>query len=238
MLDKVAQLVERFPDVQTLVIDDGSSDGTANVVRKRAAGNSWLTLVEHPRNMGLSQAIQTGLEAALKDAAPEDIIVTLDADNTHDPVQIEQMLPLLAQDAEVVIASRYRPGAEWYGIPPHRQLFSLGVRILFWFMLPIRGVRDYSCGFRAYKVEVLQRAYGRWGDDFITEQGFAVMAEILFRLSQLRPAVRFAEVPLILHYDLKPGETKMPVRQTIIDTLVLGLRYRLGREKGTQKEAK
>ena len=93
--------------------------------------------------------------------------------------------------------------------------------------LPIKGVRDYSCGYRAYRAEVLQRAYAHYGEDFITEQGFSCMVEILCQLNRLKP-MRFAEVPLILHYDRKPGETKMRVTKTITDTLRLLLRFRFG----------
>jgi len=229
LLDNMEKLHARLPDTRVLVIDDGSADGTGDVITSRGA--DWLRLVPHPHNMGLSQAIQTGFQEALAGAAPQDIIVTMDADNTHDPAQIEAMIAMLENGHDVVIASRYRRGAEWYGIPPHRQLFSLGVRLIFRLMLPVRGVRDYSCGYRAYRAEVLQRAYARWGEAFITEQGFACMPEILFRLSRLSPPVRFGEVPMVLHYDLKPGQTKMPVRRTIIETLRLGLRYRLGRDE-------
>jgi dolichol-phosphate mannosyltransferase len=145
------------------------------------------------------------------------------------------MIARLDEGYDVVIASRYQHGSQWYGIPPHRQLFSLGVRLLLGFMLPLRGVRDYSCGYRAYRAEVLQRAADYWGDAFITEQGFACMVEILSRLKRLEPPVRFAEIPMVLHYDLKPGPTKMPIRQTILDTLKLGLRYRLGLDKNGKR---
>jgi dolichol-phosphate mannosyltransferase len=231
LLAAMGKLNTRLPETRVFVIDDGSSDRTADVVREQAKGNDWLRLVEHPHNMGLSQAIQTGFQTALDGSAPTDVIVTMDADNTHDPAQIESMVALLDEGCDVVIASRYRRGAETYGIPPHRQLFSLGVRLLFRLMLPIRGVRDYSCGYRAYRAGVLQHAIDRWGEDFITEDGFACMAEILFRLQQLAPPVRFGEIPLRLHYDQKPGPTKMPVWRTITDTLKMGMRYRLGREK-------
>lgn len=226
LLDKFADLRARLSAMRVFVVDDGSSDGTAQVVQSRQA--DWLRLIGHPRNMGLSRAIQTGFKEALAVSAPGDIIVTMDADNTHEPAQIEAMLERLAAGYDVVIASRFRRGAEWHGILPHRQLFSLGVRLIFRTILPIRGVRDYSCGFRAYRAEVLQRAIDRWSDDFISEQGFACMPEILFRLNRLKPSLRFTEVPMILHYDLKPGPTKMPFVRTILDTLKLGLRYRLG----------
>ena len=229
LLDSLAALrAERLPDLHVLVVDDGSADATAAVVRGRITPEGALRLVPHPRNMGLSQAIRTGFEAVLEGAQPDDILITMDADNTHPPHLIPGMLAKLAEGYDVVIASRYRPGAKVYGVPPHRQLFSIGMRFLFQMALPIRGVRDYSCGYRAYRAEALQRAYAHYGAGFITEQGFSCMVEILCQLNRLTP-MRFAEVPLILHYDRKPGATKMRVTKTITDTLRLLLRYRFGK---------
>ena len=119
---------------------------------------------------------------------------------------------------DVVIGSRFQPGAEVHGVPAMRRLYSRVMSILFRAAFPIPGVRDYSCGFRAY------------GDGFITEQGFACMVEVLFQLDRLH-GVRFAEVPMVLHYDLKPTETKMNVLRTIRDTLRLGLRQRARRRQ-------
>lgn len=218
---------DHLPGLRVLVVDDGSKDATAAVVQERVTSEGWLRLVPHSHNMGLSQAVQTGFGAALEGAQPDDVVITMDADNTHPPDLIPGMLAKLEEGNDVVIASRYRPGAKVYGVPSYRQLFSVGMRLLFQLALPIRGVRDYSCGYRAYRAEALQRAYAHYGEDFITEQGFSCMVEILCQLSRLRP-MRFAEVPLILHYDRKPGETKMRVTKTITDTLRLLLRFRFG----------
>jgi dolichol-phosphate mannosyltransferase len=102
--------------------------------------------------------------------------------------------------------------------------------VLFQVAFSVRGIRDYSCGFRAYRAEVLTRAYERYGEAFITERGFACMVEILLQLNSLG-GVKFAEVPFVLHYDLKPTPTKMNVRRTIADTLRLAVRHRFGGRK-------
>ena len=107
-----------------------------------------------------------------------------------------------------------------------RRLYSQVMSLLFRAVFPIPNLRDYSCGFRAYRTEVLRRAYGQFDEDFITEEGFACMVEILFQLNRL-PDVSFSEVPFILHYDQKPTATKMRVLQTIKDTLRLALNHRL-----------
>ncbi len=226
LLDAIAQVRQMsLPELRVIVVDDGSVDATADIVCRYAKTNPWIALVQHERNQGLSQAIQTGFQTALKDAAPGDIIVTLDADNTQPPEVIPSMIERAVSGCDVVIASRFQPGAQVHGVPPLRRLYSRVMAIMFQVIVPIRGVRDYSCGFRAYRVDVLQRAYATYGGHFITERGFACMAEILCQLGRLNH-VTFGEVPFILRYDLKPTTTKMRVWRTIRDTLRVALRYR------------
>lgn len=226
LLNAIAQVRQTsLPELRVIVVDDGSADATADIVRRYAKTQPWIALVQHERNQGLSQAIQTGFQAALKDAAPDDVIVTLDADNTQPPEVIPDLIGQVMNGCDVVIASRFQPGAQVHGVPPLRRLYSRVMGILFQIIFPIRGVRDYSCGFRAYRVALLQRAYATYGDRFITERGFACMAEILCQLGRL-DKVTFGEVPFVLRYDLKPTTTKMRVWRTIRETLGVALRYR------------
>ncbi len=215
-----------LPNLHILVIDDGSQDRTAGVVREFAQNAKWVELLQHPQNMGLAAAMRTGLAAAAARATSEiDLVVTMDADNTHRPAEIPNMIDLIEEGLDIVIASRFRRGAKMYGIPPHRQLFSLGVSVLFSTLAPISGVRDFSCGYRVYRVIILQRGLQLWQDQFITEQGFACMTEILYKLSDI-PAVRIGETPMVLRYDRKPTATKMPVWQNIKDMFRLLRTYR------------
>ncbi len=229
LLDAIAAVRrESLPDLRVIVVDDGSTDSTADVVQRIAQNASWLSLARHERNRGLSAAIQTGFRAALDDAHPDDVIVTLDADNTQPPEVMVQMVERIRAGDDVVVASRFRAGAQVHGVPLMRRLYSFVMSVLFQAAFPVRGVRDYSCGYRAYRAGLLQRAYDTYGDRFITEQGFACMVEILFQLSHLTP-VTFSEVPFVLRYDLKPTETKMRVLRNIKDTLRVALRHRFAR---------
>jgi dolichol-phosphate mannosyltransferase len=209
--------------IELIVVDDGSRDNTAQVVRD--FNQPWVRLVQHPRNMGLAQAMRTGLRAALERAPPGGLIAAMDADNSHQPHELLQMLRKLESGLDVVIGSRFQPGAKMAGIPPHRQLFSWGVSVLFQVFTPIPGVRDFSCGYRLYRASALRRAADRWGDRLITEQGFACMTELLLKLS-LIPDLRFGETPMDLRYDRKPGPTKMKVWQNIKDMMALMWRHR------------
>ena len=161
---------------------------------------------------------------AIKLAAKHDIIITMDADNTFPAGLALRMVRLIREGNDVVIASRYRSGSYVRGVPLYRQLLSYAGSWLCRVLFPIRGVRDYTCGYRAYHVAALSQLVSRYGEDFISERGFASMVDILLRLRQQQ--LIFTEVPLVLRYDLKPGRSKMNVSRTIRETVNLLVRRR------------
>jgi dolichol-phosphate mannosyltransferase len=208
-----------------IVVDDGSRDATA-LVASKATFQMPVELIEHGVNRGLAAAIRTGLTAAVERAEADDVIVTMDADNTHPPRLIPDMLRKLTDGHDVVIASRFQPGAEVHGVPRARMLYSVGARWMFQGLFPIRGVRDYTCGYRAYRASALRQALDTYGDDLVTETGFSCMADLLLKLRRL--PLSMSEVPLELHYENRGGGSKMRVLRTIRQTLFLMARRRLG----------
>lgn len=200
------------------LVDDGSSDRTG-VVAREWASRVPLTLLTHTHNRGLGAALRTGLEAVATRLLPNDVMVTLDADFTHPPELIARLVaPLEDGTADMAIASRFVPGAQIEGLSTFRRFTGFVASYLFRTLLPIPGVRDYTCGFRAYRGDFLNRVLVRW-PQLITENGFAVQAEWLAKSSSERP--RVVEIPLMLRYDRKPTTSKMPVLKTIVDTLRL-----------------
>jgi dolichol-phosphate mannosyltransferase len=147
------------------------------------------------------------------------VIVMLDGDNTHPPRLIPIMLERLAQGYDLVVASRYRPGSQVHGVPAYRRALSDVGRIVFQIMFPIRGVRDYSCCFRAYRIPPLQRARLVYGEELCTARGFEAVLDLLLRLRQV--GIRATEVPLQLDYSERVGQSKMRVAHTIRSTLTL-----------------
>lgn len=211
---------------KVIIVDDGSSDSTTRVVKKFTK-KMPVTLIRHKVNRGLSEAIKTGLLTALKRAKPEDIIVTMDSDNTHTPGLILRMARMIREGNDVVIASRYLPGSRIRGVPFFREILSLGASLLFRIFFPIKGVKDYTCGYRAYKAKILRQAFDYYGEDFVNRPGFSCMVDILLKLRHLDVIV--SEVPLILRYDLKESLSKMKIGKTIKETLALMVERRLGR---------
>ena len=205
-------------EYKVVVVDDGSSDGTWDAIARHTP-EMPLMGVRHEVNRGLAEALRSGLQVALGQAAPADVIVTMDADNTHAPGLVMRMLGLIREGHDLVIGSRYVPGARVVGVPFHRRVLSGGASLLMRTVFPIKGARDYTCGFRAYRASILQAAFARYGDGLISQKGFSCMVDILLKMRRLDPIV--TEVPLILRYDLKHGMSKMRAAHTIVDTLVL-----------------
>lgn len=200
------------------VVDDGSVDRTARIVR--GFSNSLpVTLVEHSQNKGLAETLKTGLLETVKAASPEDVIITMDADNTHPPGLIPEMVKMVEGGHDVVIASRYLRESKVIGVPFTRKLLSSGASIIFRLFFPIKGVKDYTSGYRAYRAGVIKDMFHAYGDDFIDEPGFSCMADILLKMRKY--PVTMDEVPLILRYDRKASASKMKVAKTAFQTLRL-----------------
>lgn len=209
-----------------IVVDDGSTDGTAQIVRDRA-GRMPLILKSHAQNQGLGATIRDGLLAAVELASPGDVVITMDADDTHTPGLILRMVRLIREGFDVVIASRYQPGSRTIGVPWSRRLLSYGASWLFRVAYPISGVRDYTCGYRAYRAEAIQQAVAHYGDEFLNQDGFQCMVDILLKLRPMQ--LVFGEVPFILRYDQKEGATKMKIWRTIRQTLVVLVKRKFDR---------
>lgn len=218
-------IIEEGRQCRLIVVNDGSSDNTADVVSSYM-DRIELELVDHPVNMGLAEAIKTGLFRAVESCSDKDIVVTMDADNSHLPGLLFRMVRLIREGNEVVIASRYQKGAKIRGLSLFRRSLSYGAAMLFRFILPMGGVRDYTCGYRAYKASLLRKAFAEYGSSFISEPGFSCMVDILIKLRKFDPIV--VEVPLILRYDQKLSSSKMNVGRTVRQTLSLLIRRRFG----------
>jgi dolichol-phosphate mannosyltransferase len=207
------------------VVDDGSSDATAEIATAGVAGLD-VRLVRHPVNLGLGQAVRSGLRSVLATAAlDDDIVVVMDADDTHDPALIPRLRAEITGGADVAICSRFVGGGDDTTAPFGRRLLSRGAAILFDRTLRVDGVRDFTSGFRAYRVSLLDRAARHWGERLIEEQGFACMVELLLKLRHCRPVI--TEVPLELRYDRKQSVSKLRVRRTIVQYVKLLTRDRL-----------
>lgn len=207
-----------------VIVDDGSTDDTPRIL-KEFADSHPLEIITHPPNRGLGASLRDALRFVAEHADGQDVVVTMDADNTQPPELLGEMLQRLQDgNCDVVIASRYRAGARTEGVSAFRRLASFGARVLFQAVFPIPGVRDYTCGFRLYRVEMIKRAFDQLGASFCDRPGFDCTADIVLRLAKL--GARFGEVPMALCYGPKNTESSMRVGRTILATLGLAFKRR------------
>jgi dolichol-phosphate mannosyltransferase len=214
------------PAFRVVVVDDGSRDDTA-AVAARPYGLD-VTVVPHGVNRGLGAAMKTGIEWVLQHAHPEDVMGSMDADHTHPPELLPRMWALSLAGSDLVIASRYQPGAEIHGLVWYRRWISNAASWVLRIAFP--GARDYTCGYRLYRVALLDWGRRRYGPHFLNQRGFSVMVDLLLKLR--RRARRIAEVPLVLRYDRKRGASKMKLVKTTVTTLRLLVRRFVGDPRG------
>ncbi len=215
-----------LPFSEIIVINDCSTDDSLQWIRsaKQEFKELNINIINHEHNKGLAHAFRTGFSSIADKIQKEDIIITLDGDNTHNPYLISDMLGKIRQGADIVIASRYLEQSRVHGLSKVREFLSKSAGFLYALSWNINGVRDYTCGFRAYSARVILLWMEHYKEKFIQENGFTVNAEILRKTSRFNPV--FIEVPMILRYSNKYGASNMKVLKTIMQTLQAIWRYR------------
>ncbi|MDQ4065221.1 MAG: glycosyltransferase, partial [Actinomycetota bacterium] len=156
--DSIAEVARRLFEtnddrIELLVIDDGSPDGTAEIVRQLAAGPHPIHLVERPGKLGLGSAYISGFRWAIERGYAA--VVEMDADLSHDPADVVRLLDALA-DADLAIGSRYVSGGGTRNWSRARTLLSKGGNLYARALLGF-DVRDSTAGFRAYRTSFLEK---------------------------------------------------------------------------------
>lgn len=223
LLNSSASLNTPF-DFQIYLIDDGSTDDTRKIA-STYLHRLPLTIDGFPQNRGLTAAVHRAFEIfslLAKSADSPTAFVFMDGDNSHDPEIIPALLSKLMQGFDVVVASRFRKGSKVFGVPWFRSCLTYGMAALYILCRHIPQVRDYSCGFRMYSPEIVNRLSNKFGNTLVTEQSFACMVELLRKCHFV--GAKCAEIPFELHYERKGGGSKMNLLKTIYGSLRVLLR--------------
>jgi dolichol-phosphate mannosyltransferase len=207
-----------------IVCNDGSHDGTARTLEEFRS-RLPLEVLHHRINRGLGETVRDLFEHAAVVAGPDDIIVRLDCDDTHEPKHILAMLQKLDEGYDIVIASRFQEGGGQSGVTPYRAFISYGANIFMKLVFGVRGVRDFSSGFRAYRASIVKEAVSFYGNNLVQLKGlgFTCTLEKLIKFKIL--GARFAEVPFHLRYDQKVSASKMVSSITTLGYLVMAVMY-------------
>ncbi len=199
-----------------VIVDDGSTDNTRKEIDK---SNSYkdIILIEHPKNLGLGVAIKTGLLYLLNKINNDDVVITMDADNTHPVSQAFDMIRKIYEGYEMVIGSRYQPGAKQIKVPFVRKLLSFSARYILRYIFYHKNIKDYTSGYRAYKGSLIKKLINKYGENFITEKNFVVQLEILTKI--LTFTNKICEIPIVLEYAKKYSKSKLKIVKNVFSYL-------------------
>ncbi|MFN0122618.1 MAG: glycosyltransferase [Blastocatellia bacterium] len=201
---------------QFLFVDDGSSDGTWDVLSRLFGGRAAFRLVRHARNRGIAAAILTGISHA-----ETEIVCSMDCDCTYDPHELRKMIPLLTEGVDMVTASPYHPEGQVRNVPPWRLTLSKGASFLYRQVLR-QQLSTYTSCFRVYRHAAIRELH-------LQEKGFLGVAEMLARLDL--GGSKIIEHPATLEVRLF-GRSKMKLLKTILGHLRLLARLAAARMSG------
>jgi len=197
--DVLGRVRRAVPEADVLVVDDNSPDGTAEWAEAIGAELGRIEVLRRPEKQGLGPAYRAGFRWGLERGY--DVLVEMDADLSHDPDSLPDLLSALDDGADLAIGSRYVPGGSVPGWPRHRLLISRLGNAYASFCLNA-GLRDATAGFRAYRADAL-RALDL---DAITTYGYGFQIEMAYSL--VRAGRRVVEVPITFRDRVK-GTSKM-----------------------------
>jgi dolichol-phosphate mannosyltransferase len=209
---------------RVVIVNDGSDDGTGPVLEELSKRYP-VDVITHKYNRGLGETARDGFEYISEMALPDDIIVRMDCDNTHDPKYIPTMVTKLREGYEVVTASRYARGGGQVGVDWYRRTISRIANLLMKLVFPIPGVWEYTCGFRAYRASLIQDAMGIFGNRFIDLKGMGFTGTVEKMIKCKMMGARVAEIPFVLRYDRKNSTSKVVTSITTLGYFMLIAKY-------------
>ncbi|MBC5826477.1 MAG: glycosyltransferase family 2 protein [Candidatus Eremiobacteraeota bacterium] len=206
VLDALRCIGPLADDLEVIVVDDGSVDGTARRVASLAERDGNVRLVRHPRNLGYGAALRTGFASATKD-----LVFFSDADGQFDLAETAGLLPLL-RCAPVVAGFRIKRSD-----PPHRLFIAKTYRLIIGLVFGV-WLRDIDCAFKLFRREVLEGLN-------LESNGAFISSELLIKLR--RRNVPIAEKG-VHHYPRTTGYSKGANFRVIVRTIRDIIRLRLG----------
>lgn len=206
------------PDVDILVVDDGSPDGTGEWADQRAEDDHHVYVLHRTSKQGLGAAYLAGFAWGLERGY--EVLVEMDADGSHQAKQLPSLLEHTG-DHDLVIGSRWVPGGSVVNWPAQRKWLSTSANTYVRLALGI-GVKDATAGFRAYTADALRSL----DLDSVESQGYCFQVDMCWRVIRGGGSVR--EVP-IEFMEREFGTSKMSgdiIREALVKVTQWGARYR------------
>jgi dolichol-phosphate mannosyltransferase len=215
LFDNIASILKPLSEKFVfVVVNDGSIDSTQTVLNQLKTTCS-LEILTHIKNQGVRDSFYDGFQWILKNSLDaEDILITIEADNTSDYKMIPRMVGEIKQGVDLVLSSCYMQGGSVIGSNHFRKFISLLANKLILSLFHLKGIHTFSSFFRAMRVDVLRKSFDAWGDQLLSENGFVCVVEMLIKMNHL--GIRIREVPSVLSCNLRKGQSKMKLIQTTL----------------------
>lgn len=223
LLSRLHHVLSSTIEYMVIAVNDGSTDDTMHCL-ENLRRQYPLKILNHETNRGLSETLITGFRYAIQIGKEEDVIVTMDADDTHDPHVLPAMLTTLERNGNsgIVVASRFVKGGIQLNVPTHRIILSLLVNTLMRMLTGINA-KDLTSGYRCYSYKTIKHLFSHY-ETPIEAKGFEASFELLVKIWLLESSVY--EVPIVLDYGRKKGRSKMKLVPTIFRYLRLAYKSR------------
>lgn len=213
----LSRLRSALPDAHVLVVDDASTDGTCQMVTDLARELGHIELMSRPTKNGLGDAYRAGFTWGLEHGF--DILCEIDADLSHQPEVLPELVSAAVMGADLVIGSRYVPGGAIRGWPKNRLFLSRWGNRYVALLLGL-AINDATSGFRAFRADAVRRF------DLLStsSNGYTFQVETTYRL--VRGGARIVEIPIVFH-ERTVGASKMSgriVREALLLVTLWGIR--------------
>jgi dolichol-phosphate mannosyltransferase len=209
---------EKIFFVTIILVDDGSSDNTVDVAMK-LAGDLKLEILKQPKNMGPGKAFARAFLYLSGHYKDNDIIVTMEGDNTSRLELIKQMLHRVEEKYDSIYASPYMYGGKIVNTSTWRVFLSTMANLFVKELLGIHGIMTVSSFFRLYTGEFFRKMQLAYGTEIIELVGFECMTEMTMKMVYLEANI--SEIAMVLDTKARVGKSRMKIWKTILGYISL-----------------
>ena len=220
----IPRIFEAVPEAHILVVDDASTDGTPDIAEQLDEGKGRITVMRRATKDGLGNAYRVGFAWGLE--RNFDILCEIDADLSHDPKVLPELISPVALGAQLAIGSRYVPGGAIVGWPYKRLALSRWGNRYVALMLGL-AINDATAGYRAFAADIVRQCHLL----DTKSDGYMFQVETTYRL--VRAGARIIEIPIVFT-ERQLGHSKMKssiVKEALWFVTIWGLRDLLTRRR-------